>query len=965
MRDAPSAVVHFLGIAVLLAAGLTYATTLAATVFLAEIGAAGFPLYYILFAALSIPATLGLSQVIDRLPRIAVLQGLLAAMIGVTLLLVTLGPLLGEPGYFLLYLAVTVFEIMALSVYYMLFADYFTVTDGKRQSGRVAAAMAGGALAGAGLVALTAAFVAPVLALYGVPVLLGLAAAQLAWLGRTRRPVSEPAPFEDEGLRANFGSLSRLLRRYPLVALLAAALFLNNFLQCVAEYNAFDVYAETFPDDQALGVFMGSMVALQNVLGFLLGLFVTPWLIRRFGVAGANLVYPLLLLPAFLWLALDRSLPAAIYAHAVYDPVANGVDLPVFVLNYNAVPHRFVGRARLLNDGIVYSLSLAAAGVVLMVLQGVASPLEMNLIAAFLGVLYVLVAWAVGRAYLRGLMGLLRDGTIDLDSVPPLVPSGDLTADTRRLLRSAAEGERALGLDLAVQADIGVLLPEIATALAVASEAQAMAFVERLERAGAAQAEAVAVGLAANPLAEAQLVGLHLCARLGRELPTEVPLQSPTALALMAVIRARAGALEEALELAAAAPLHTAARLAGLAALRRHPDARLCPLVELFARDVDPRVTAAALAVTSASHGQQALEEAGRLLDSPHPEVRQAAIAVLADAKAAGLDVAEACLTKAATAHGRDAAIEVCGRLGTDAATSSLHSFLEAEVFPRVREQLALLQRLPAGDAAWKPLAVAVGDGLARATHVVVQVLTATSSQRTLKALRTLLNSPDERLRAQAIETMASLPQRRWVAPLLPYLEGEVAAGSAVPGDAAARTAVLAEAAASGDRFVRAAALLLWPALAVGPKPTAVPSPEVSVMVRLLFLKTVPLFKEMTLEQLMALDAAMASENYLAGEAVVREGEEGDRLFVVQQGSLAVRKRAAAGDRDLGTLGPGDAFGEMALFDAMPRAASVVALEDSSMLMLDRDQFHSLAYQRPDVLWQFCRILTARIRAAG
>ncbi len=136
-------------------------------------------------------------------------------------------------------------------------------------------------------------------------------------------------------------------------------------------------------------------------------------------------------------------------------------------------------------------------------------------------------------------------------------------------------------------------------------------------------------------------------------------------------------------------------------------------------------------------------------------------------------------------------------------------------------------------------------------------------------------------------------------------------------------------------------------------------------MNRLVFLKSVPLFAGMSLEHLVAVDAAMTSETYLPGEAIITEGETGDRLFIVHGGEVAVRKRMAGGEeRELARLGPGQVFGEMALFDDEPRSATVVAVGEADLLSLDRDRFASLAHQRPDIPMQLCRVLAARLRKA-
>jgi CRP-like cAMP-binding protein len=100
---------------------------------------------------------------------------------------------------------------------------------------------------------------------------------------------------------------------------------------------------------------------------------------------------------------------------------------------------------------------------------------------------------------------------------------------------------------------------------------------------------------------------------------------------------------------------------------------------------------------------------------------------------------------------------------------------------------------------------------------------------------------------------------------------------------------------------------------------------------------------------------------------VVRQGDPGDAMYFIMEGEL--RARVLVGDREttLSTFGPGDFFGDMALFDHGPRSADVLANVDSTLLRLSSVSFERLAKEAPSLATPFLqatsRTLASRIRA--
>jgi CRP-like cAMP-binding protein len=96
------------------------------------------------------------------------------------------------------------------------------------------------------------------------------------------------------------------------------------------------------------------------------------------------------------------------------------------------------------------------------------------------------------------------------------------------------------------------------------------------------------------------------------------------------------------------------------------------------------------------------------------------------------------------------------------------------------------------------------------------------------------------------------------------------------------------------------------------------------------------------------------------GAALAVEGTGGLNFFVIESGEAEV---TVAGAR-VGTLGPGAAFGEVALVDKEARSATVTALSPIVAYALPVWSFRSFVETRPDVAWKLLEILADRLRAA-
>jgi CRP-like cAMP-binding protein len=138
----------------------------------------------------------------------------------------------------------------------------------------------------------------------------------------------------------------------------------------------------------------------------------------------------------------------------------------------------------------------------------------------------------------------------------------------------------------------------------------------------------------------------------------------------------------------------------------------------------------------------------------------------------------------------------------------------------------------------------------------------------------------------------------------------------------------------------------------------------------LAFLREVRLFKDIADPELSALGETMEERVLRRGQVLLREGDAGEEMFVVRQGSLVISKAVTGRvEQVLARIGPGDFFGEMSLFDHAPRSATIQADSDARLLTLDREALRRLIELSPRAAAAFfhalVQVLIERLRASG
>ncbi|MBT3198016.1 MAG: cyclic nucleotide-binding domain-containing protein [Gammaproteobacteria bacterium] len=129
----------------------------------------------------------------------------------------------------------------------------------------------------------------------------------------------------------------------------------------------------------------------------------------------------------------------------------------------------------------------------------------------------------------------------------------------------------------------------------------------------------------------------------------------------------------------------------------------------------------------------------------------------------------------------------------------------------------------------------------------------------------------------------------------------------------------------------------------------------------LLFIRTLPLFSSLTQSELDWLQQELKRVFFPKGEQAIQAGEQGDSLFIVQEGIFDVAIRDPDGEMvSVGHLIPGTFFGERSLLIDAPRSATVTAEVDSIAYELGREPISVLLHQRPQVMEELSLALAER-----
>ena len=904
------------------------------TLFLSRFGADALPYLFILLGAVSLVVAQGYGAGIGRLGRRPFLVGLLGVL--AALLLVERAAMLSGSDLALPVMWVSVYAVSALMLT-VVWTVAGTTLD-VRQAKRLFPVCTGAAILGGFGGTLSAGPLARVLGTENLIVLYAaslIGAAGLTWAALSsraapvvRRPGSRSLTAE---IRAGFD----YVRGSPLMRLVAVSYVLFAVLLFSVSFPFLRAMGDAFDSEADLATALGLISAAVTAASFLLSVGLANRLYARIGIVGAALLLPAVYLAGFgLWLV-AFSLSTAIVVRFAQQATQRGISNAAWSALYTVVPAGQRPQVLAFVDGVPGQIGISLSGILLLVGGAFLAPAQVFVIGAVTAAICLWVVLRIRARYGEALLATLRAGLAEqvLEGGPGLDALGHephVIHGLRANLSATDAGSRRLAAGLLGRLRAQEIAPDLAALLDDPEPEVRVAALRSLAVVDAPRVLASADRLATDPSAA---------------------VRAELAVALAGAGDGRVGVLLR--QLIDADPVGD--RVAGLRAIGRVPNHELAALALTAIDDPDQNVRAGAITALSTVETPDAGEALVRALDDEAPMVRAAASVALASRR----DLVEATVLALRTGSSR----------AQEAAVAALSPHDDNARSPLREWALAQLERAVFLSAHGVGASAAPGTTEELLGFVVTRrrqraedrLLTAIAAPDAREPIRRAMRAKDRERRAQAIEALDATGDRQLGGAMARLLDSEIS-------DATRDIDRIGALLDDRDPWIRTLAQRVLrehePDESAIIEPMPHTEPTLGEIDRMLLLRRVPLFAKLDPEDLQRIAALSIESLYAPHEPLVHEGDFGDELIVILEGTVLVVQGTGAEARLIRTYGSGDHIGELAVLRNQPRAATVVAGDNAVRgLLFGGEALRSILQERPDAAMAMLATLADRISA--
>lgn len=900
-----------------------------------RLGTQRYPSLFVVLGAVSMVTSLVYGAALGRVSRRPLLIGMILGIAGLLLAGWTALRLVGDGAVSALWVAVFAASALILTLVWTVAGAVFDARQAKRLFPIAASAAIAGSLLGnlgagplAAWLGAESLILGEALLLLAAAVVLsgirmGLAPAHVHDVGASRRALAE--------VRAGFDFVARS----PLMRLVAVSYVLFSVLAFSVTFPYFTAMATAFPGEAAFATANGLVQTAATAASLLLSLLVAARLYARFGVVAGGLLLPVVYLTGFSMWIVSFGASTAILVRWLQISTQRGLSNAAWTAIYNVVPAHRRAQVLAFNDGVPGQIGIILSGLLLIAAQRYLGLTQIFWLGATTAALCTGVVLAIHRRYARSLIISLRSGLAEQVLTGGGGPASAAGPDVLRALAATLQDT-----DPGVRRLAAAMLGQIGT-----PAAQRILVDAASDPDPGVRTEVVAGLATGGPESVSWPVVVD---RLGDGSP-QVRSTAAAALSQHADPRGYAAIVE------LLGDGSEAGVVAGLQAAAAAPGVVDDGLLLTLAGVPNPVVRAAAVRSLGANGDTSLLVAA---LDDESPAVRGAAVEALSHL--AGAEPALLRVLGEGSGRAQEAAVAALRNL-----TGHARNEVQAWAGEQIDRALALRTASSAlpddpTDERVALLRASVERRVARLQdRAVLAVSTLGAADAADVVRRSLRSDPDRR--AQAVEVLDSIVDRRLGRAMAALLESATTLFGGSTDQAFIRLA------RDSDKWIAFMARVCTGAAAssavegvTGPVAMA----SVAELERMLLLRRVPLFHDLDPADLHRLARVVRDRWFPPGSALMREGDLGDELVVIVEGSVRVLHTSPGGEgqRLVRRCGPGDHVGELAVLRKNARAGTVLA-DDAGVrgLVLSGDALQALVRERPEAATAMLATLAERI----
>ncbi|HXD10229.1 MAG TPA: Npt1/Npt2 family nucleotide transporter [Anaerolineales bacterium] len=799
-------------------------------------------------------------------------------------------------------------------------------------------------------------------------------------------------------LRAGFD----FVRVSPLLRLIAYTSILFSVLFFAIAFPFNKVVTASFSDEAGVAGFFGLFSSLTTASTFLVSLFLASRIYTRLGIINGVFLMPLTYIFSFVVFAGFYDLNGAAIARFAQLVILSGIAGTAWNALFNVVPSQKRGQVLAFNNGVPSQIGVALSGVLLIVAERAFTVQQIFIMGMALAFVCGVLIWRMRKAYAQALIDALRAGRLEVFSANETSFNGfqgdaAVLDVATRALQDAKPTTRRLAAEMLGRMESDSAVPHLARLLSDPEPAVRASAVSSL---GALYADSMINEIilllddSDDHVREEVLTVLpKLKVTPSPELITKITglMKYDTALsvqtkALIALVQL--GNIDE-------ASSNLTSRLNS-----EDPRTRLSGLetVSQIAAQLDHSFNAQSIVQSlhdsSAFIRRAAVVALGSLKDN---SVSNRLVKYLADADE-GVRKAVAETLRRRNNESRALVLEIfaSNNSAVDAALDALAPGNPESLAPlreyakreTVRARMLRNQSasLPSSERAvgflrnYLRMQASLCDGR------LIKTVGLFGDTHTMELIRKSMSGTDIENRAAALEALDTIGDKQLAKNVVTLLEEEPQ-----PLDPSDVIAILLKSAdpwlrvlairstselglrefipllhqvkSGSDSLVREAAL---GALAqFGEEKPMDTLKTVSILERILLLREIPIFADLSPEDLKLVAETAREEWYPQNTVIFHQGDEGNMMFVIVEGQLQVLRSADGTEQVLAQRGSGDFVGEMAIIESTQRSATLRTQTDVRVLAMDGETFKGILRERPDVSFAVLRSISRRLREMG